>query len=46
VAKRAAEELSSSEVPKQTTKLLLALELPLTPNYTKQEENGQKMKRE
>jgi ribonuclease HI len=37
-AKRVAEELSSSEVPKQTTKLLLAPELPLTPNYTKEEE--------
>jgi ribonuclease HI len=34
-AKRAAEELSSPEVPKQTAKLLLAPELPPSPNYTK-----------
>jgi hypothetical protein len=37
-AKRAAEELSSSEVLKQIDKLLLALELPLTLNYTTEEE--------
>jgi hypothetical protein len=42
VAKREAEELSSPEVPKQTTKLLLALELPPTPNYTKEEEQWAK----
>jgi hypothetical protein len=34
--RKAAEELSSPEVPKQTTKLLLALELPPTSNYTKE----------
>jgi hypothetical protein len=34
----AAEELSSHEVPQQTAKLLLALELPPTLNYTKEEE--------
>jgi ribonuclease HI len=33
-ARRAAEELSSPEAPMQTTKLLLAPELPPTPNYT------------
>jgi hypothetical protein len=38
LARRAAEELSSPEKPKQTTKLLLALELPSTPNYTKEEQ--------
>jgi hypothetical protein len=37
-AKRAAEELSSPEALKQTTKLLLALGLPPTLNYTKEEE--------
>jgi hypothetical protein len=42
VAKRAVEELSSPEVPKQTTKLLLAPELPPTPNYTKVEEQWAK----
>jgi hypothetical protein len=41
-AKRAAEELSSPEVPKQITKLLLAPELPPTPNYTKEEEQWSK----
>jgi ribonuclease HI len=41
-ARRAAEELSSPGVPKQTTKLLLALELPLIPNYTKEEEQWAK----
>jgi hypothetical protein len=41
-AKRAAEELSSPEVPKQTVKLLLAPELPPTPNYTKEEEQWAK----
>jgi hypothetical protein len=29
-------------VPKQTAKLLLDLELPLTPNYTKEEEQWAK----
>jgi hypothetical protein len=38
VAKRAAEELSSPGVPKQTAKLLLAPELPPTLNYIKEEE--------
>jgi steroid 5-alpha reductase family enzyme len=46
VARRAAEELSSLEVLKQTAKLLLALELPLTMNYTKEEEQWTKMKKE
>jgi ribonuclease HI len=42
-AKRtAAEELSFPEVPKQTAKLLLAPELPPTPNYTKEEEQWTK----
>jgi hypothetical protein len=39
MATRAAEELSSPEAPKQTAKLLLAPELPPTPNYTKEEES-------
>jgi ribonuclease HI len=38
VARRAAEELSSLGVLEQTTKLLLALELPPILNYTKEEE--------
>jgi hypothetical protein len=38
VARRAAEELNSSEAPKQTIKLLLAPELPPTLNYTKEEQ--------
>jgi ribonuclease HI len=38
VARRTAKELSSPEMPKQTIKLLLALELPPIPNYTKEEE--------
>jgi hypothetical protein len=42
VARRAAEELSSPGVPKQTVKLLLALELPPTSNYTKEEEQWAK----
>jgi predicted Zn-dependent protease len=37
-ARRAAEELSAPEAPKQTTKLLLAPELPPTLNHTKEEE--------
>jgi hypothetical protein len=41
-AKRAAEELSSPKMPKQTAKLLLAPELPPTPNYTKEEEKWAK----
>jgi hypothetical protein len=41
-AKRAAEELSSPKVPKQTAKLLLAPELPPTPNYTKEEKQWAK----
>jgi predicted Zn-dependent protease len=41
-AKRAAEKLSSPEVPKQTAKLLLAPELPPSPNYTKEEEQWAK----
>jgi hypothetical protein len=45
VAKRAAEELSSLESPKQTTKLLLALELPPTLNYSKEEEQWEKDKK-
>jgi hypothetical protein len=40
--RRAAEELSSLGVPKQTAKLLFALELPPTPNYTKEEEQWAK----
>jgi hypothetical protein len=35
-AKRVAKELSSLDVPKQIIKLLLALELPPTQNYTKE----------
>jgi ribonuclease HI len=42
VAKRAAEELSSPEALKQTTKLLLAPELPPTLNHTKEEEQWAK----
>jgi hypothetical protein len=42
VANGAAKELSSSKVRKQTAKLLLALELPPTPNYTKEEEQQAK----
>jgi hypothetical protein len=45
VAKRAAEELSSPEALKQTNKLLLAPELPPTPNYTKEEEQWAKDKK-
>jgi ribonuclease HI len=41
-ARREAEELSSPGVPKQTAKLLLVLELPPTPNYTKEEEQWAK----
>jgi hypothetical protein len=33
-------------VPKQTAKLLLALELPPTPNYTKEEEQWGKDEKE
>jgi hypothetical protein len=40
--KRAAEELSSTRVPEQTTKLMLAQELPPTLNYTKEEEQWAK----
>jgi hypothetical protein len=36
--RRATEELSSPETPKQTTKLLLALNMLPTLNYTKEEE--------
>jgi hypothetical protein len=39
---QAAEELRNPGVLKQTTKLLLALELPPTPNYTKEEEQWAK----
>jgi hypothetical protein len=42
LAGKAAEELSSTEILKQTTKFLLALELPPTPNYTKEEEEWAK----
>jgi predicted Zn-dependent protease len=42
VARRAAEELNSSEAPKQTIKLLLAPELPPTLNHTKEEEQWAK----
>jgi hypothetical protein len=38
VARRAAEELSSPGVPKQTAKILWAPELPPTLNYTNEEE--------
>jgi hypothetical protein len=41
-ARRAAEELSSPGVLKQTAKLLLPPELPLSPNYTKEEEQWAK----
>jgi hypothetical protein len=41
-AKRAAEELSSPGVLEQTVKLLLALALLPTPNYTKEEEQWAK----
>jgi hypothetical protein len=42
VAKKEAEELRSPEELKHTTKLLLAPELPSTPNYTKEEEQWAK----
>jgi hypothetical protein len=45
-ARRAAEELTSPEVLKETAKLLLALELPPTPNYTKEEEQWTKDEKE
>jgi hypothetical protein len=41
-ARRAAEELSSPVMSEQTAKLLLALKLPPTPNYTKEEEQWAK----
>jgi ribonuclease HI len=37
-ARRATEELSSPELPKQTAKLLLAPQLSSTPNYINKEE--------
>jgi hypothetical protein len=43
--RRAAEELSSSEMPKETAKLLLAPELPPILNYTKEEEQCAKDKK-
>jgi hypothetical protein len=46
MAKRAAEELSSPETPKQTAKLLLALELPPTRTIPRRKNYGQKMRKE
>jgi hypothetical protein len=40
--KRAAEELSSPGALTKTAKFLLALELPPTPNYTKEDEQSAK----
>jgi hypothetical protein len=42
VARRAAEELNSPGVLEKPAKLLLTLELPPTPNYTKEEEQWAK----
>jgi hypothetical protein len=44
-ARMAAEELSSPEVPEKVAKLLLAPELPSTPNYTKEKEQWAKDER-